>query len=43
MTEGDLVWQDGKKVDDLVGASKDKLTDLVNKYTKDEKTDHKKL
>ncbi|CAL5218443.1 g124 [Coccomyxa viridis] len=37
------VWQDGKKVDDLVGASKDKLAELVNKYSKDEKTDAKKL
>ncbi len=37
------MWQDGKKVDDLVGASKDKLAELVNKYTKDEKTDAKKL
>lgn len=37
------VWQDGEKKDELVGASKEKLAELVNKYTSDEKTDHKKL
>ena len=35
--------QEGKKVDDLVGASKEKLAELVNKYTSDEKSDSKKL
>ena len=30
-------------MDDLVGASKEKLAELVNKYSKDEKTDPKKL
>ena len=29
------VWQDGEKVDELVGASKDKLKELINKYTSD--------
>jgi hypothetical protein len=26
------VWQGGKKVDEMVGAAKDKLTQLVQKY-----------
>jgi thioredoxin 1 len=29
------VWQGGEKKDELVGASKDKLRDLINKYTAD--------
>ena len=29
------VWKDGEKKDELVGASKDKLRDLINKYTAD--------
>lgn len=26
------VWKDGKKVDELVGASKEKLKELIEKY-----------
>lgn len=26
------VWKDGKKADELVGASKDKLKELIKKY-----------
>lgn len=33
------VWQDGKKVDEIVGAAKDKLVELINKYTSDAKSD----
>ena len=33
------VWKDGQKVADLVGASKQKLVELVNSHTSDQATD----
>ena len=33
------IWKDGVKVADMVGASKQKLVELVNKHTSDQHTD----
>ena len=37
------VWKDGQKVADLVGASKQKLVELVNSHTSDQPTDASSL